>query len=62
VENAAGGWSEGKAFPSSPKKSQNSLKILANSSKNHWIYRHIHPFFLYIREFMVYIIIRELVV
>lgn len=32
-------------------------KKSSNSLKKHWIYKHIHPFFLYIMVFMVYIII-----
>lgn len=36
-----------------PKKSLN----FSNSPKKQWIYRHIHPFFLYILDLMVYIIV-----
>ena len=40
-----------------------SQLILQNEKKlkKHWIYKHIHPIFLYIINFLMYIIIRELV-
>ena len=32
-------------------------KKSSNSPKKHWIYKHIHPFFLYIMDLMMYIIV-----